>query len=164
MAEGRKFDADKLRYDLIPVEPMAQVARVYTIGAKKYNDRNWESGIKWGRIYAAIQRHLTAYWGGERDDQTDGQHHLASVVWGALALMEYERTHPELDDRKPEAGEQIKPIIMVPSVWAVPNETPLEHMQSHQRQFSYGARTECPTCHLWYNEEDGHVCISVASS
>lgn len=149
MAEGRKFDADKLRYDLIPVEPMAQVARVYTIGAKKYNDRNWESGIKWGRIYAAIQRHLTAYWGGERDDKVDGQHHLASVVWGALALMEYERTHPELDDRKPEAGEQVTPA------------RPPEVLTTDPAfiKFSYGARSECPICHLWYNDGDFHACL-----
>lgn len=97
---GRKDDTSKLRYDLIPTGPMAKVAEVYTIGAKKYSDRNWEKGIQWGRIYAAMQRHSTAFWGGERLDSTDGQHHLASVVWCALALMEYERTHPELDDRK----------------------------------------------------------------
>ncbi len=158
MAEGRKFDADKLRYDLIPVEPMAEVARVYTIGAKKYGDRNWERGLKWGRIYAAIQRHLNAYWRGERDDQVDGQHHLASVVWGALALMEYERTHPELDDRQEKAGEQEKPFP-----YMLPAETVQEAIQRNQRAFSYGLRLECPTCKLWYNEEDGHVCISVAT-
>jgi hypothetical protein len=39
MAEGRKYDGDKLRYDLIPVGPLAEVAKVYTIGAKKYADR-----------------------------------------------------------------------------------------------------------------------------
>ncbi len=96
---GRKDDTGKLRYDLIPIEPMRKVAEVYTIGAKKYEDRNWEKGIKWGRIYAAMQRHLTSWWNGEQNDPIDGQHHLASVVWGALALMEFEKTHRDLDDR-----------------------------------------------------------------
>jgi hypothetical protein len=98
--EGNKSDAGKLRYDLIPIIPLGELAAVYTIGAAKYSDRNWERGLKWGRIYAAMQRHATAWWGGQLRDAVDGQHHLASVAWCALALMEYERTHPELDDRK----------------------------------------------------------------
>ena len=99
MAEGRKDDADKLRFDLLPVRPMQELARVYTIGATKYSDRNWERGLKWGRVYAALQRHANAWWGGERFDTVDGQDHLASVAWCAMALLEYERTRPEFDDR-----------------------------------------------------------------
>lgn len=97
--EGIKYDKNKLRYDLIPVIPLKKVAEVYTIGAEKYDDRNWELGMDWGRIYAAMMRHANAWWGGEQNDQIDGQHHLSSVVWCALALMEYERTHPEFDPR-----------------------------------------------------------------
>ena len=99
MSEGRKDDTGKLRFDLLPVGPMIKVVEVYTIGAAKYDDRNWEKGIQWGRIFAAQQRHGWKWWGGEQRDLIDGQHHLASVVWTALALMEYEETHPELDDR-----------------------------------------------------------------
>jgi hypothetical protein len=99
---GRKEDADKLRFDLVPVRALEELARVYTIGAKKYDDRNWEKGLRWGRVYAAMERHAKAWWRGERLDPVDGQHHLASVAWCALALMEYERTHPELDDRVKE--------------------------------------------------------------
>lgn len=97
--EGRKDDTGKLRYDLIPPRPLDKLAEVYTIGAKKYADRNWEKGISWGRIFAAMMRHAWAYWRGERTDPVDGQHHLASVAWCAFALMEFEDTHPELDDR-----------------------------------------------------------------
>jgi hypothetical protein len=99
LTEGLKHDADKLRFDLLPVKPLELVAEVYTIGAKKYEDRNWEKGLKWGRVFGALMRHAWAWWRGERKDQKDGQHHLASVCWCALALMEYEDTHPELDDR-----------------------------------------------------------------
>lgn len=97
--EGRKNDNEKFRYDLIPPGPLNLVAEVYTIGARKYDDRNWEKGIKWGRIFAAMMRHAWAFWRGEQLDPVDGQHHLASVVWCAFALMEYETTHPELDNR-----------------------------------------------------------------
>jgi hypothetical protein len=80
---------------------MEYVAEVYTIGAKKYADRNWENGITWNRVYGALRRHAEKWWGGERLDPKDGQHHLASVVWCALTLMEFERTHPGMDERAP---------------------------------------------------------------
>lgn len=99
--EGVKFDSDKLRFDLIPILPLREVARVYTIGAKKYEDRNWERGMVWSRVYGALQRHATAWWAGEKIDPDNGQHHLAAVIFNAMALMEYERTHPELDNRTP---------------------------------------------------------------
>src|SRR3990167_10964079 len=78
---------------------LSHVAEVYTIGAKKYADRNWEKGLQWGRVFSALLRHAWAWWWGEQKDPVDGQRHLASVCWCALALMEYEDTHPELDDR-----------------------------------------------------------------
>ncbi len=96
---GYKLDKGKARWDLFPVGPLTQVAELYAMGAKKYSDRNWEAGMTWGRVFAAMLRHAWKWWGGERDDPVDGQHHLASVVWCALALMEYETTHKELDDR-----------------------------------------------------------------
>ena len=105
-AEGRKDDgrgdltlAAKLRYDLIPVMPLADLAEVYTVGAAKYNDRNWEQGIKFSRILAAMFRHLESFRAGEDKDKESGCYHLASVAWGAFALLEYTRTHPDLDDR-----------------------------------------------------------------
>jgi len=98
--EGRKDDIGKLRYDLIPPGPLSELAKVYTIGAAKYDDRNWENGIKWGRIFGAMMRHAWAWWGGEIHDPKDGQHHLASVAWCALALMEFERTKVDFDDRR----------------------------------------------------------------
>jgi hypothetical protein len=86
---GRKYDAGKLRYDLIPPEALEGLARVYTIGAAKYDDRNWETGINYGRVYAALVRHLEAWRQGE-DFDPDGQHHLDSVAWNAFALRTYE--------------------------------------------------------------------------
>ena len=98
MSEGRKDDRDKLRFDLFPAS-VGEVARVYTEGAKKYADRNWEKGLLWSRIFSAMMRHAWAWWWHREQRHERGMHHLASVAWCALALMEYERTHPELDDR-----------------------------------------------------------------
>jgi hypothetical protein len=98
--EGMKFDSEKERFDLIPPIPLMELANLYSRGAVKYGDRNWEEGIKWGRIFAAMMRHAWKWWAGEERDQEDGQHHLASVAWCALTLLEYNRTHPECDDRE----------------------------------------------------------------
>jgi len=112
--EGRKDDEGKSRWDLVP-RSFQEVVNVYTMGARKYADRNWEKGIKWSRIFGAMMRHSWNWWWGETHDPVDGQHHLASAAWCALALMEYEETHPELDDRPySEPRREPKPITIEP--------------------------------------------------
>ena len=97
--EGVKNDDGRPRYDLIPAMPMERVAEVYAIGANKYGDRNWEKGMAFGRLFRAMLSHAWKWWRGEKFDKEDGQHHLASVVFCALGLMQLEETHPEKDDR-----------------------------------------------------------------
>src|SRR6185436_15400436 len=97
-ATGGKKAANLVRYDLVPTAAMAEVAYAYGLGAKKYDDHNWKKGIKWSLLIAAMQRHIEKWKTGQSWDP-DGQHHLASVAFHALALMEYENIHPELDDR-----------------------------------------------------------------
>ena len=102
MTEGTKDDKGKLRMDLLPADALFAVAYVYTIGAEKYEDRNWEKGIKYGRVFAALLRHVWKWWMGQEKDQEDGQHHLASVVWCGLALLHYDLNkdkYKECDDR-----------------------------------------------------------------
>lgn len=96
---GVKFDTGKARYDLIPPGALDQLAEVFSIGAAKYGDRNWEWGLDNGRVFAAMQRHAWAWWNRETHDLEDGQHHLASVAWCALVLMTLEQTHPDMDSR-----------------------------------------------------------------
>jgi len=86
------------RYDLIPSRPLRMVAENYGIGAQKYADRNWEKGTDWSLNFAALNRHLWQWWEGQRLDDA-GFHHLSAVVFHAMALMEFEVTRPELDDR-----------------------------------------------------------------
>ncbi len=84
---GKKNDADKARFDLIPPEAMKQLAEVLTFGCDKYSARNWEHGIAAGRLFAAIQRHLWAYWGGEPLDPESNLSHLAHALAGIVMLV-----------------------------------------------------------------------------
>jgi len=87
--QGVKHDHGKARFDLIPPEPLWALADLYTKGAEKYEDRNWEKGMRWGRVFAALMRHAWKWWSGEEYDPEDGQHHLISVAWCAFALYTY---------------------------------------------------------------------------
>jgi hypothetical protein len=93
--KGEKID----RYDLLPAEPLRQVAHHYGVGARKYACRNWERGYRWSLSFGAMMRHAWQFWAGEDDDKETGSPHLAAVVFHALAMMEFRKTHPELDDR-----------------------------------------------------------------
>ena len=88
--QAEKHDQGKLRYDLIPTDSLKELVRVFTYGVEKYDDRNWEKGIEWGRIYGAIQRHLNAFWSGEEINNEDADlSHLAQAAWGCLVLEAY---------------------------------------------------------------------------
>lgn len=91
------------RFDLIPVIPLWEVARLYGKGAEKYDDRNWEKGFAWHLSYEAALRHIMLFWNGESMDQETGRHHLASVIFHAMALMEFEAREKGTDDRPTQA-------------------------------------------------------------
>ena len=95
---GEKGTKDE-RFDLIPVEALAKLARHYGIGARKYADHNWRKGYEWSKSYAALQRHATQFWGGEDIDEETGSPHMAAVAFHALALLVFMEEHPEYDDR-----------------------------------------------------------------
>jgi len=96
---GVKYDDDKERFDLFPPYPMLELGKVFTFGSKKYEDRNWEKGMKWGKIFSAAMRHLWKFWLGEKCDEESGLHHLAHAAWNCLILLEYTITRQEFDDR-----------------------------------------------------------------
>lgn len=95
---SRKDAGKDAGFWLIPYVGLRELARTYKIGADKYQPRGWEKGMAWSRVVDPMFRHLFKWLGGEKYDQVDGQHHLAAVAWACFALMEFEETHPELDD------------------------------------------------------------------
>ncbi len=89
--EGKKFDDEKIRFDLVPAAALEEVVKIFTYGAKKYDDRNWEKGLSWGRLFAAIQRHLWSWWKGENIDEESGLPYLAHAACSILMLIEYDK-------------------------------------------------------------------------
>lgn len=86
------FKDDKLRWDLLPMEEIEDIVRVYHAGAKKYGPNRWQNlddGAN--RYYAAMMRHLMEYMKGERIDADTGALHLAQVAWNAIAMLWYDK-------------------------------------------------------------------------
>lgn len=98
-AEGRKDDAAKDRFELLPGDALRAIAVILTLGAAKYGDRNWEKGMKWSRVYGALQRHLNDWWQGEALDAETGKSHLAHAGCCLLFLIAYEIRSVGEDDR-----------------------------------------------------------------
>lgn len=86
MVDGQKFDEGKSRMDLLPMDALMEVAKVLTFGAKKYGDRNWEKGLDYQRLRAAILRHDAASEMGEELDPESGLSHKAHKT--CTTLME----------------------------------------------------------------------------
>lgn len=95
-----KYDAGKLRYDLVPVVAERQLASVITFGAQKYWDHGWqqcepEEEI---RYYAALRRHLDAWRRGEQLDPETGLHHLAHALCNTAFLLWFADQRKEVPD------------------------------------------------------------------
>lgn len=101
-SKGVKHDQGKTRYDLLPWDAIERVASIFTFGAQKYGDRNWERGIHSSRLFASAQRHLSAYWTRHDLDPEWDQEALAHAIAALLmllALKTRKSTPRHLDDR-----------------------------------------------------------------
>lgn len=86
--EGKKFDAEKLRFSLIPQGVLFPVIKVLEFGAKKYSENNWrhvENART--RYFDAAHRHLDAWWKGETVDSETGESHLAHAICCLMFLL-----------------------------------------------------------------------------
>ncbi|MFU8837905.1 MAG: dATP/dGTP diphosphohydrolase domain-containing protein [Thiohalomonadaceae bacterium] len=101
MSQGRKDDSGKLPLDLLAYDALNGTARVLQFGAEKYAPRNWEQGIQYSRVFAALQRHITAWWMGEECDPETGLSHLHHASCCVMFLQAYHERNmgAALDDR-----------------------------------------------------------------
>jgi hypothetical protein len=105
---GTKKDEGKAKWDLLPYDVLAAVSRILTKGAQKYEARNWEKGIVYGRVFAAVMRHIYEWWNAKLTDgdginHADGtESHLDHAITELMFLSAYEKrgfNGSELDDR-----------------------------------------------------------------
>jgi len=101
---GFKTDEGKLRFDLIPLDSLSELAEVYNYGDSKYPKNNWRKGMSWMRVFAAALRHLFAWARGEEIDPESGCTHLGHACWGIITLMNYARSYRKGDDRVKDMG------------------------------------------------------------
>lgn len=100
LLEGTKHDEGKLRYDLEPHDAREEVIKVYTFGAGKYGDRNWELGLTYHRAYRAARQHMAKWWSGEQIDHETKFHPLAHAICELEFLLAFElRKMKQFDDR-----------------------------------------------------------------
>lgn len=97
--EGRKDDGGKPRLDLIAPEMLFALGDVLAFGADKYAARNWERGMSYGRVFAALMRHLWAWWAGNDRDSETGFSHLHHAACCVMFLIAYEQRGVGTDDR-----------------------------------------------------------------
>lgn len=111
--KGQKLE----RFDLIPVEPMVALARLYGQGAIKYDDDNWRRGYSWRLSIGAAGRHMAKWLMRQSYDTANGlkggpieidangkpihtgEHHLICVVWHCFTLLMFELHGLGTDDR-----------------------------------------------------------------
>ncbi len=115
--KGLRYNEDKIRYDLIHPVATEGLAKVLTVGSKKYAPRNWEKGLSWTSVIASLKRHLNAIEQGNDYDSETGLLHIDHVQCNAHFLSTYYRTKPQFDDRqhpylnKPKIGLDIDEVL-----------------------------------------------------
>lgn len=97
--EALRYNGDKPRLSLLPSQPLIEIAKVMTVGAKKYATDNWRNGFEYRSIYDSLQRHLLAWLEGEDLDKETGLSHLAHAGCNILFLLEQVIHRTGKDDR-----------------------------------------------------------------
>lgn len=87
--DDNKYDGGKVMWDLLQWRALEEIAKVLTFGAQRYGAYSWKNveGAR-SRYYAALLRHITAWFRGEEIDPDSGLHHLAHAGCNLLFLLE----------------------------------------------------------------------------
>lgn len=100
--DDKKKDHGKPMWDLLPWKQVGYVVDVLTEAVKeKYKPHSWKEvpGAR-ERYFAASQRHILAWWHGERLDPDDNLPHLAHAACCLLFLMWFDDEHEPNDNKK----------------------------------------------------------------
>lgn len=83
--DGVKFDTEKLRWSLLPLEAVEEIVKVLEYGANKYAPDNWMKvpGAE-ERYWDAAMRHLIAW---KKDARLDDETQLSHLAHAACCLL-----------------------------------------------------------------------------
>lgn len=102
---GVKYDDNKPKFSLVKPEAFVEMVKVLTYGAKKYSPDNWkllENSQQ--RYFDAANRHMWAWFGGEKNDRESGYHHLAHAMCSLLFIMQ-----KDIEENQQRAIDVLKP-------------------------------------------------------
>lgn len=92
---GKKYDAGKANYSLVPVDALEGLTKVITFGAEKYEPNNWKLVTPKSRYYAAMMRHIIAHLKWEEEehkglalDEESGLPHLDHALCNLVFYRE----------------------------------------------------------------------------
>lgn len=96
---AQKHDGGKPQASLLWWPWVSGVVAVLGYGKQKYSAHQWGRGIAYSRLFDAAMRHLTAWWGGERNDPESGLPHLHHASCCLMMLDGMGSLQPSFDDR-----------------------------------------------------------------
>ena len=104
MSEGKKFDSNKPRMDLLPPKAILETAKVLSFGAQKYDPENWRllDNLQ-SRYTAGALRHIFAHMDGEELDSETNLSHLAHAMCCLLFKLEIELEERTKEEEPREA-------------------------------------------------------------
>lgn len=79
----------KVRMDLLPLQELYEIAKVYTMGAEKYGENRWQNlPDGYERYRAALLRHMVQAQTEDKDSES-GLPHEAHIAWNAIAMLHF---------------------------------------------------------------------------
>ncbi len=84
---------------------MERIGWVFSKGAERYGQRNWEKGMPLSRYLASAERHLMQFKQGDLSED-----HLAQAVWNLCAILHHQEVGPPGLDDLPHYERLTKPI------------------------------------------------------
>lgn len=84
-----KFDKDKIRYSLYPLDVLKEVVEILEFGANKYEEESWKK-VEGRRYYDAALRHIFAWKKGEKKDNETKKNHLAHAICCLTFLLHFD--------------------------------------------------------------------------
>lgn len=125
----------KPRPDLISPHAQMREGMIMTLGAQKYDVRNWERGLPISECLASAQRHIEQYKRGDTNED-----HIAQARWNLGVIIHFEeeikagRLGPSLDD--------------MPKYAYLPPCPRCNGEMKHCFHPETGPESYCPTCRL----------------